>query len=469
VIFGIALLPILAVTTLTGARADSLPDFRTLVENEGDAVVKISVRTERQGPAGGQPGFDLDQVPEQFRRFFEGVPNPGQPDQRRRGAGFGSGFIVSEDGYVITNAHVVADATDIRVGLQDRHEYEAELVGSDPASDIALLKLDATDLPVVTIGDSDELAVGEWVLAIGSPFGFEHTATQGIVSALARSLPDDTYVPFIQTDVAVNPGNSGGPLFDTDGRVVGVNSQIYSRSGGYQGLSFAIPINVAMSIADQLKTKGFATRGWLGVTIQNVSQALADSFGLDRPEGALVAQVSRGSPAAKGGIESGDIILVFDGKPVPFSNALPPLVGAIAPGEAVEVEVLRDGERETLDIVIEPLDGEQRVASAGSAPSEADKSSRLGVVVAEVPDREREALGVDNGVLVSEVDPDGPAAKAGIVVGDVIVSLNRKKVDSVAALGELLDDSPAGDAVPVLVQRDSAPLFLALTLPAENG
>jgi len=469
VIFGIALLPILAVTTLTGARADSLPDFRTLVENEGDAVVKISVRTERQGPAGGRPGFDLDQVPEQFRRFFEGVPNPGQPDQRRRGAGFGSGFIVSEDGYVITNAHVVADATDIRVGLQDRHEYEAELVGSDPASDIALLKLDATDLPVVTIGDSDELAVGEWVLAIGSPFGFEHTATQGIVSALARSLPDDTYVPFIQTDVAVNPGNSGGPLFDTDGRVVGVNSQIYSRSGGYQGLSFAIPINVAMSIADQLKTKGFATRGWLGVTIQNVSQALADSFGLDRPEGALVAQVSRGSPAAKGGIESGDIILVFDGKPVPFSNALPPLVGAIAPGEAVEVEVLRDGERETLDIVIEPLDGEQRVASAGSAPSEADKSSRLGVVVAEVPDREREALGVDNGVLVSEVDPDGPAAKAGIVVGDVIVSLNRKKVDSVAALGELLDDSPAGDAVPVLVQRDSAPLFLALTLPAENG
>jgi len=449
--------------------ADSLPDFRALVEKEGDAVVKISVRTESAMPANGAPGFDPEQMPEYFRRFFEQNPGDRAPPQQRRGAGFGSGFIVSEDGYVITNAHVVADATDIRVGLVDRHEYEAELVGMDRASDIALLKLDAKEeLPTVTIGDSDDLAVGEWVLAIGSPFGFEHTATQGIVSALARSLPDDTYVPFIQTDVAVNPGNSGGPLFDTDGRVVGVNSQIYSRSGGYQGLSFAIPINVAMSIADQLRDNGYATRGWLGVTIQNVSQALAESFGLDRPEGALVAQVSKGSPAAKGGIESGDIVLSLDGKPVPLSNALPPLVGAVVPGESVDIVVLRDGERRTLDVTIEPLDEGDRVASAADGPGAEDESAHLGVVVADVPREAREQLGIDNGVLVSEIDPDGPAAEAGILAGDVIVSLNRKQVESVKDLETLVGDAPIGEAVPVLVQRDSSPMFLALTLP-ENG
>ena len=468
----VAVLPILAVTTFSTVRADVLPDFRALVENEGDAVVKISVRTEAVRPSAdsGVPGFDPDQMPEYFRRFFEQNPQ-NRPPQPRRGAGFGSGFIISEDGYVITNAHVVDNAADIRVGLTDRHEYEAELVGADPASDIALLKIDSDEnLPVVTIGDSDELAVGEWVLAIGSPFGFEHTATQGIVSALARSLPDDTYVPFIQTDVAVNPGNSGGPLFDTDGRVVGVNSQIYSRSGGYQGLSFAIPINVAMSIAEQLKTQGYATRGWLGVTIQNVSQALAESFGLDRPQGALVAQVSKDSPASRGGVESGDIILSLDGKTVPTSNALPPLVGAVTPGETVDVEVLREGERRTLSITIEPLDDE-RVASAagGGRDRPEDESSRLGVVVADVPEAAREELGVEHGVLVSEIDPDGPAAEAGVLAGDVIVSLNRKKVESVRELEQLVEKAPVGEAMPILVQRDTAPMFLALTLPSEDG
>ena len=473
-IFAVALLPILAVTTFAPAHADGdvLPDFRALVENEGDAVVKISVRTESvQASAGsGIPGLDPEQIPEPFRRFLEPDPQ-NRPPQSRRGAGFGSGFIISDDGYIITNAHVVDNATDIRVGLQDRHEYEAELIGMDRASDIALIKVEAREeLPVVTIGNSDELAVGEWVLAIGSPFGFEHTATQGIVSALARSLPDDTYVPFIQTDVAVNPGNSGGPLFDTEGKVVGVNSQIYSRSGGYQGLSFAIPINTAMNIADQLREKGFATRGWLGVTIQSVSQALADSFGLDRPEGALVAQVSKGSPAAKGGIESGDIILSLDGKPVYRSNALPPLVGAVAPGEEVDIVVLRDGERRTLPVTIEPLDDE-RVASAAGGGSErpTDESSKLGVVVAEVPDEMREEFGIENGVVVSEVDPEGPAAEAGIMPGDVIVSLDRKRIGSVYELEKLVEDAPVGEAMPVLVQRESSPLFLALTLPAGNG
>lgn len=464
----VALLPILAATTFSAlaatAQADTLPDFRTLVENEGDAVVKISVRTESQMPASGiPPEFDSENIPEYFRRFFEQGPQNRPP---RQGSGFGSGFIISEDGYVITNAHVVAEATDIRVGLQDRHEYQAELIGMDRASDIALLKLDAQEeLPVVTIGDSDELSVGEWVLAIGSPFGFEHTATQGIVSALARSLPDDTYVPFIQTDVAVNPGNSGGPLFNTDGKVVGVNSQIYSRSGGYQGLSFAIPINVAMGIADQLKEKGFATRGWLGVTIQNVSQALAESFGLERPQGALVAQVSAGSPAEKGGIRSGDIILEFNGRSVPVSNALPPLVGSVAPGDAVDVDILRDGEQKTLAITIEALDDEQVAAAGTGSTPEKDESSRLGVVVAEVSADAREQFGIEYGVVVTEIDPEGAAAEAGVLEGDVIVSLNREKIESVADLEKLVDDAPSDEALPILVQRDASPMFLALTLP----
>ena len=318
-LFWLALVPILAITK---SFAGTLPDFSGLVESEGDAVVKISVTTDvTKTASNGMPGFDPEQMPEQFRRFFEQFPQNPAPEQRR-GTGFGSGFIISEDGYIITNAHVVDNASEILVGLQDRREYPAELIGSDPTTDIALLKLEASNLPVVTIGDSEDLRVGEWVLAIGSPFGFEHTATQGIVSALARSLPDGTYVPFIQTDVAVNPGNSGGPLFNTDGEVIGVNSQIYSRSGGYQGLSFSIPINVAISVADQLKDNGFATRGWLGVAIQNVDQALAKSFGLDKPSGALVAQVTAGSPAENGGLESGDIILEFNGKSVDYSLSL---------------------------------------------------------------------------------------------------------------------------------------------------
>jgi len=463
-LFWIALLPILAVTKSFAA---TLPDFSGLVEEEGDAVVKISVLASApQGAQNGVPGFDPEQIPEQFRRFFEQMPNA--PRQApRQGAGFGSGFIISDDGYVITNAHVVDNATEIRVGLNDRREFQATLVGSDPASDIALLKLDASELPVVKIGNSEDLRVGEWVLAIGSPFGFEHTATQGIVSALARSLPDDTYVPFIQTDVAVNPGNSGGPLFNTDGEVVGVNSQIYSRSGGYQGLSFAIPINVAMSIADQLREKGFATRGWLGVSIQNVDQALASSFGLEKPEGALVAQVSQNSPADKAGFSSGDIILEFNGKDVAYSSALPPLVGAVTPGSTVDVVVLRNGKRETLDVTIEPLDEGDRVASL--PVQDPVDQSRLGVVVAAVPSEQMEAMGLSHGVVVSEIDPQGAAARAGISQGDVILSVNQEKVDSVQELESLVEKAPADTAIPILIQRGTSPIFLALTLPSPKG
>ncbi|ASJ70472.1 DegQ family serine endoprotease [Granulosicoccus antarcticus] len=457
----LALMPILAVTP---SFADTLPDFSQLVEEQADTVVKISVLTvEEQSVSSGFPGINPDQIPEQFRRFFEQMPQNPDPEPRQ-GAGFGSGFIISDDGYIITNAHVVDKATEIKVGLNDRREYTAKLIGSDTASDIALLKLDAGTLPSVTIGDSDTLKVGEWVLAIGSPFGFEHTATQGIVSALARSLPDDTYVPFIQTDVAVNPGNSGGPLFNTDGEVVGVNSQIYSRSGGYQGLSFSIPINVAMSIANQLKESGFATRGWLGVGIQNVDQSLAESFGLDKPEGALVSQVTAESPADKAGLVSGDIILQFNGRAVAYSSALPPLVGAVVPGETVSMEVLRNGKMKTLDVTIEPLD-EGRQVSAVATPDAIDES-RLGVEVAKVPAKQAEEMGISSGVVVAKIDPDGVAAKAGIREGDVILSLNRESVDSVSKLEELTKEAPAGEAIPILVQRERSPMFLALTLPS---
>ena len=466
-LFWLALIPFIAVTK---SFAGSLPDFSGLVEAEGDAVVKISVMaTSQQGVSSGFPGLDSEQIPDQLRRFLEQFPNMPQQEQPspRRGAGFGSGFIISEDGYVITNAHVVDNATEIRVGLNDRREYQAELIGSDPDSDIALLKLEASDLPVVRIGDSENLRVGEWVLAIGSPFGFEHTATQGIVSALARSLPDDTYVPFIQTDVAVNPGNSGGPLFNTDGEVVGVNSQIYSRSGGYQGLSFAIPINVAISIADQLKDKGYATRGWLGVAIQNVDQALAQSFGLSKPEGALVAQVTTGSPADKAGLSSGDIILEFNGKGVIYSSALPPLVGAVSPGTTVEAVILRNGERETIDVTIEPLESDERVASI--EPVDPVDQSRLGVEVAAVPAEQMEQMGLSHGVVVTELDPTGAAALAGIVPGDVILSVNRVKIESMKDLESTVEDAPSDESIPVLVQRSSSPIFIALTLPSKAG
>jgi len=460
----LALVPIIAVTP---SFASTLPDFSALVEQQADTVVKISVVTSVDSPeSGGFPGLSPDQIPEQFRRFFDQFPQNPTPEPRQ-GAGFGSGFIISDDGYIITNAHVVDNATQITVGLNDRREYEATLVGSDPSTDIALLKLEAEGLPIVTIGDSDELRVGEWVLAIGSPFGFEHTATQGIVSALSRSLPDDTYVPFIQTDVAVNPGNSGGPLFNTDGEVVGVNSQIYSRSGGYQGLSFSIPVNVAMSIAEQLKDHGYATRGWLGVTIQSLDQSLAESFGLDKPGGALVAQVTEDSPADKAGLSSGDIILEFNGRSVDHSSALPPLVGAVVPGETVDMLVLHDGREKTLEVTIETLDEGQPVRTAEASNPVGE--SRLGVKVSAVPDDIAEQMGVAHGVLVADTDPEGAAAKAGIRQGDVILSLNGEQIDSVEQLEDVSDDVAPGKVIPVLVQRERSPIFLALTLPGAKG
>lgn len=449
----------------TSAFALALPDFESLVKNQGKAVVKISVTTERKLTSAqpNTPQFDSEQVPEFFRRYFENLPQ--QPSPRsHQGGGFGSGFVLSQDGFIVTNAHVVKDATEITVSLPDRRQFDATLIGSDVRTDLALLKVDATALPVLELGDSDDLNVGQWVLAIGSPFGFEYTATQGIVSALSRSLPDGNYVPFVQTDVAVNPGNSGGPLFDLDGKVVGVNSQIYSRSGGYMGLSFAIPVNVVKTVTEQLKNNGYVSRGWLGVSIQNLDKSLADSFGLDRPEGALVSKVTADSPAAKAGIQTGDVILGFAGKPIGQSSNLPPLVGATSIGEPVEVEIMRNRERQTVSVVIAELAEDREVVRTSSVVD--DDDSRLGIVVSDLtPEQLAEYGDLENGVLVNDVDPNGVAAIAGIVKGDVLLDFDQTPIDSTKTLAAKVTEARAGQTVAVLVQRNQNTLFTALTLP----
>lgn len=453
------------------ATHNQLPNFKQLVQQNIDAVVsvrgnrKAQTFTDYNAPESRLP----DSIPEPFRRFFEGDENrfgprffEGIPKGFTPSVAQGSGFIISDDGYVLTNAHVVADSDDITVRLTNRTEYKAELIGMDKRTDVALLKVEASGLPTVEIGDSDALGVGDWLLAIGSPFGFDYSASQGIVSALGRSLPDGTYVPFIQTDVAVNPGNSGGPLFNLDGQVVGINSQIYSRSGGYQGISFAIPINLALNIAEQLKTKGVVSRGWLGVMIQDMSQALAQSFGLEKPMGALVSQVLAGSPAEAAGIKVGDVIVDFADQAIEHSSQLPPLVGSTAVGEKTKIEVLREGKKLSLNVVIEELEE----ADAPKLLSKAETSDqKLGVSVAELDADKRKSLSVDHGVIIGEIMPGSPAAKAGLREGDVILSFNRKPVNNAKELAEAVKDTPADKPAVVLVKREQGTLFI----PVEIG
>ena len=464
--------PLLVVALLWGqsllAQA-SLPDFTDLVEEASPAVVNISTRQKMPERAvAGQPGLpDLEGLPPMFREFFErSIPQiPRNPGGRQREAqSLGSGFIISPDGYIMTNNHVVADADEIIVRLSDRSELEAKLIGADPRSDVALLKVEGKDLPVVRLGKADDLKVGEWVLAIGSPFGFDHSVTAGIVSAKGRNLPSDSYVPFIQTDVAINPGNSGGPLFNLQGEVVGIDSQIFTRSGGFMGLSFAIPMEVAMQVADQLKADGKVTRGWLGVVIQEVNKDLAESFGLDKPAGALVAQVLEDGPADKGGLQVGDVILSLNGKPIIMSADLPHLVGGLKPGEKAELDVVRDGSRKKLNVTVGTLPEEgQELASSGSAQGGERSNNRLGVTVVELTAEQKKGLDLKGGVVVKEV-LNGPAAMIGLRPGDVITHLNNQAIDSISAFTQVAQDLPKNRSVSMRVLRQGRASFITFKL-----
>ncbi|AOE86860.1 DegQ family serine endoprotease [Pseudomonas sp. TCU-HL1] len=450
------------------ARAE-LPDFTPLVEEASPAVVNISTRQKLppRSAANAQAMPDLEGLPPMLREFFERnmpqMPRNPQGGRQREAQSLGSGFIVSKDGYVLTNNHVVAGADEIIVRLSDRSELEAKLIGADPRTDVALLKVEGKDLPIVKIGKSDELKVGSWVLAIGSPFGFDHSVTAGIVSAKGRSLPNENYVPFIQTDVAINPGNSGGPLFNLDGEVVGINSQIFTRSGGFMGLSFAIPIDVAMGVADQLKAEGKVSRGWLGVVIQEVNKDLAESFGLDKPAGALVAQVQEGGPAAKGGLQVGDVILSMNGQPIVVSADLPHLVGNLKPGSKIKLEVVRGGSRKTLDMAIGalPEDGDEMAAASGDGVERS--SNRLGVSVVELTDEQKKALDIQGGVVIKEVQ-DGPAAMMGLRPGDVITHLNNQAITSAKAFTQVAKDLPKNRSVSMRVLRQGRASFITFKL-----
>lgn len=452
------------------SQARSLPDFTDLVEEYSPAVVNISTKQKRsvsnhfrQFDMPGMP--DNDPFNDLFRHFFDGRPNGGEP-REYEAQSLGSGFVISEDGYILTNNHVVDGADEILVRFSGRKEYLAEVVGSDKQSDVALLKIDASDLPVVKIGSTTDAKVGEWVLAIGSPFGFDHTVTSGIISAKGRSLPNENYVPFIQTDVAINPGNSGGPLFNLDGEVIGINSQIYSRTGGFMGLSFAIPIEMAMNVADQLKRSGRVSRGWLGVRIQDVTHELAESFGMDHPRGALIANVLPGSPAEKAGLQTGDIILEFNGKDLIKSSMLPPLVGASRIDEPAELVILRGGKRKTLEVDIGELDEGMLAETSNVDTTAPAEKAVLGLSVTEITSslKERYNLEADRGVLVTKVHA-GPAQIAGIREGDVIQMINNHRVDGFDDFKQQVKDLPAGKTIAMLVQRRNGPIFLALKVP----
>ena len=433
-----------------------LPEFTELVDNVSPAVVNISTRSS-QSSSRPQQMPDLQNLPPFFREFFErGVP---MPPQEREGRSLGSGFIISKDGYVLTNNHVVEGAETVIVRLNDRREFIAEIVGTDPRSDVAVLKLDATDLPVAKIADSDDVKRGQWVVAIGSPFGFDYSVTAGIVSATGRALPDESYVPFIQTDVAINPGNSGGPLFNLDGEVVGINSQIFTRSGGFMGLSFAIPMNLAMNVAEQIQEDGVVRRGWLGVLIQEVNRDLALSFGLEKPMGALIAQASSSGPGGKAGIQPGDIIVRFNGKDVERSSDLPPMVGLVRPGTTVPVDVVRQGDRLTIDVTIEQLPEANQVAQAMSSQPKAI----LGMTVDDVPESLQSENNLQGGVLVKEVGDD-PALSAGLRAGDIITQVGGREISEVSDLQNMLDSLPTDRPIPVLVVRGGNSTFLTLRL-----
>jgi serine protease Do len=408
------------------------------------------------------PGMEGDeQMQEFFKRFgIPGMPGQSAPQQDYKSQSLGSGFIISSDGYILTNAHVVSEADEVIVKLFDKREFKAKIIGTDKRTDVALVKIDATGLPKVTIGDPVKLKVGEWVAAIGSPFGLENTMTAGIVSAKGRALPQENFVPFIQTDVAINPGNSGGPLFNLAGEVVGINSQIYSRSGGSMGLSFSIPIDVAIDISNQLKASGKISRGWLGIAIQEITKELADSFGMKNTNGALVAGVEKNGPADKGGLEVGDVITKFDGKAITTSADLPRAVGAIKPGKIASVEVLRKSAVKTLNMGIGEMPAETAEAAKNSKPLPKSEANKIGLTLKELTPQQKKKLNGKNGLLV--VDSSGAAAQAGIRRGDVVLGLNNSESQSVDLFNKQINAVAVGKTVAVLVLRGESTLYVPI-------
>jgi serine protease Do len=444
-----------------------LPDFSALVEQVGPAVVNISTTqrlTRGNGGTSGDDPFAGDPFYDFLRRF--GVPVPGMPGNGGGRApeqiqqGVGSGFIVSSDGFVLTNAHVVDGATEVTVRLTDKREFKAKVVGVDKRTDVALLKIDATGLPAVRTGDAERAKVGEWVVAMGSPFGFENTVTAGIISAKARRLPDENYVPFLQTDVAINPGNSGGPLFNLAGEVIGINSQIYSRSGGFMGISFAIPIDVAMKVKDQLQKYGKVSRGRLGVAIQGLDADLAQNFGLDKPNGALVANVEPGSPAEKAGLQPGDVVLGVNGQKVDSSADLPRIIGDQKPGSVVRLSVWRDRKAREVNVTLGEQVGEKVAAMGSPDKKNPSASGKLGLTGRALTAQEASRLGVPGGVVVESVS--GPSAKAGLQPGDAIVGVNNQAITSIDHFRKLIE--AAGNRFALLVQRGNSRIFVPLRM-----
>lgn len=479
--WGVGVLFILS-ATFTHAQGRELPDFTKLVEANSAAVVNISTGAKKTKTAGNSQNNpekekrrfrNIPGMPEEFNDFFRHfMPDEdgnGSPDEGSGGVNsLGSGFIISRDGYIVTNNHVVDEAGEVTVRLSDRREFIAKVIGADKRSDIALLKVEANDLPVLKLGSSKALKVGEWVLAIGSPFGFDHSVTAGIVSAKGRSLPSDTYVPFIQTDVAINPGNSGGPLFNMDGEVVGINSQIYSRTGGFMGLSFAIPVDMMISVVEQLKSKGKVSRGWLGVLIQDVTRELAESLGMDKPRGALVAKVLPDSPAQTADFKVGDVIVSFAGKDIDHSSDLPPLVGMSPVGSSLVAKVLRNRKMVDVNVTIAELPAEEEIqTSSKGGSSKSTTSNRLGLSVIDLGEKERNSTEIsEGGVLVQKVE-SGPARDAGIRKDDVILMMDNTKIKDVRHFRDIINGLEAGQSIPVLISRRGSPLFLALKIPAK--
>ena len=455
---GVALLASLAL--VSSAQARGLPEFTELIEQVSPAVVKIN--TVARSRRSSRPQLPQGQnIPDIFRHLFEPQPGP-----RRNQHSMGSGFIVSDEGYILTNNHVIDGADEIVVRLIDRREFTAEVVGRDERSDLALLKIEAEKLTVLKFANPDDLKVGEWVVAIGSPFGLDYSASAGIVSAIGRSIPterNENYVPFIQTDVAINPGNSGGPLFNLDGKVVGINSQIFTRSGGSIGLSFAIPAGVALEVVDQLKAKGRVDRGWLGVVIQEVDRDLADSFGLKKPVGALVSQLEPTGPAATSGLKVGDVILTFDGISIESSSDLPHVVGRTSPGDKVRVKVMRQGKEKTIKVKVGTLGVDEDQANAADETDTA-VGGRLGLVVGELEARQKKALSLTGGVVVRQVRRDSAGAQAGLRPGDVIAQLGFEEIDSVSRYHTVEKSLPSNNLMPVRFFRRGRPAFRSIII-----